>query len=472
MKKIVLTSATAFLLFSCNNIQNYKHNSNQIIKPTVKNIILKQENFYLNDSGVFYLYDLIQRDASANKIRQYQPYQINSPLELYIGETLVINNMMATNIKILASPVKTGYLFEIKNNVLTFSSPYQGEYIAEIYNNLTCIGTIKIKNKLKYYFTEADNYDIILNSYNNKNLDLLTKSTQLYLMAFPIGNKQKNILFMLIDLASSTNNASLINSKIKYLEDNFYLSENEKLKVLSYQEKLNDTGFNIDDYFLDYNKNYMNLNNKIVEIITKKDNATQKELDFLEKYYQDTQNPNLAKLIGTLYIKNGDTKSGDYYIGLANLLPNLMPKLPNTVVTNNKYILNNNNDANAVIEPPTSIKEYSKALSDGIDALNRQSYNEAIIFFNKAEMNSNNSSEINFFRGKSYFMLQNYSKALSNFKKIIDTTNNKSELYYYIGVIYHKQGNFKLAKKYLRDSRENSPSSIWGRKSSIYLLKL
>lgn len=154
------------------------------------------------------------------------------------------------------------------------------------------------------------------------------------------------------------------------------------------------------------------------------------------------------------------------------MLPNLMPKLPNTVVTNNKYILNNNNDANAVIEPPTSIKEYSKALSDGIDALNRQSYNEAIIFFNKAEMNSNNSSEINFFRGKSYFMLQNYSKALSNFKKIIDTTNNKSELYYYIGVIYHKQGNFKLAKKYLRDSRENSPSSIWGRKSSIYLLKL
>ncbi|MGL4210811.1 MAG: tetratricopeptide repeat protein, partial [Cetobacterium somerae] len=59
-----------------------------------------------------------------------------------------------------------------------------------------------------------------------------------------------------------------------------------------------------------------------------------------------------------------------------------------------------------------------------------------------------------------------------DFDKVTTPGENTSELYYYLGVIYHKKGDIEKAKDYLRKSRENNPSSTWGRKCSIYLLKL
>ncbi|MGL5901777.1 MAG: tetratricopeptide repeat protein [Cetobacterium sp.] len=68
--------------------------------------------------------------------------------------------------------------------------------------------------------------------------------------------------------------------------------------------------------------------------------------------------------------------------------------------------------------------------------------------------------------------MNNFDKALIEFNKVTGNDENTSELYYSLGVIYHKKGEIEKAKDYLRKSRENNPSSTWGRKSSIYLLKL
>ena len=473
MKKIFLISTTALVLFSCTNLQTQLPKQTQVVVPSVKNPVLPQDNFFLNESGVTYLFDLTQRDLSSSAIREYLPSQVLAPMEVYAGETLIINNINADRVKMISSPIKSDYTFNISNNSLNFNSLYQGEYVAEIYRGFTYIGTVKIKNKLKYNFTEKDNYDIILNSYNNKNLDLLVKSAQLYLIAFPTNSKQKDVAFMVLNLGSANGNQLLINKEIRYLKENFSLNEDEKIKLLAFEEKSSDGSFIINNYYLDYNRSNLKLNTEIMRAIQRKNNATTDELQFLENFYGDSQSTELALLIGNLYMQKGDSDKGNYYLSLAGSSSNLNSNFSNlTTPTSETSILSSNNVVEDEVVTSVSPSDSSKNITNGIDALNRKSYSEALIFFNKAESSSTNISEVSFYRGKTYFSMNNFDKALSDFDKVTTPGENTSELYYYLGVIYHKKGDIEKAKDYLRKSRENNPSSTWGRKSSIYLLKL
>ncbi|MGL5279616.1 MAG: tetratricopeptide repeat protein [Cetobacterium sp.] len=474
MKKILLISATALIFFSCTNLQTQLPTQSKVVVPSVKNPVLQQDNFFLNESGVAYLYDLIQRDSSTNSIREYLPSQMMAPMEVYAGETLIVNNINADRIKIISSPIKNDFTFNISGDSLNFNSLYQGEYIAEIYKGFTYVGTVKIKNKLKYNFTEKDNYDIILNSYNNKNLDLLVKSAQLYLIAFPTNSKQKDVAFMVLDLGSANANQLLINKEIRYLKENFSLNEDEKIKLLAFEEKSSNESFIINNYYLDYNRSNLKLNTEIMRAIQRKNNATTDELQFLENFYSDSQSTDLALLIGNLYTQKGDSDKENYYLSLANSSSNLSPNSSNltTPTSENSILSSNNVSEDEVVTSIVSPSDSSKNITNGIDALNRKSYSEALIFFNKAESSSTNISEVSFYRGKTYFSMNDFDKALSDFDKITAPGENTSELYYYLGVIYHKKGDIEKAKDYLRKSRENNPSSTWGRKSSIYLLKL
>ncbi len=473
MKKILLISATALIFFSCTNLQTQLPTQSKVVVPSVKNPVLQQDNFFLNESGVAYLYDLIQRDSSTNAIREYLPSQMMAPMEVYAGETLIVNNINADRVKIISSPIKNDFTFNISGNSLNFNSLYQGEYIAEIYKGFTYVGTVKIKNKLKYNFTEKDNYDIILNSYNNKNLDLLVKSAQLYLIAFPTNSKQKDVAFMVLNLGSANGNQLLINKEIRYLKENFSLNEDEKIKLLAFEEKSSDGSFIINNYYLDYNRSNLKLNTEIMRAIQRKNNANADELQFLENFYGDSQSTELALLIGNLYMQKGDSDKGNYYLSLAGSSSNLNSNFSNlTTPTLENSILSSNNIGEDEVVTSVSPSDSSKNITNGIDALNRKSYSEALIFFNKAESSSTNISEVSFYRGKTYFSMNNFDKALSDFDKVTTPGENTSELYYYLGVIYHKKGDIEKAKDYLRKSRENNPSSTWGRKSSIYLLKL
>lgn len=478
MKKLFILSATALLFFSCSNLQNNLPTSGRTPIATTNNPVLPQNNFYLTDSGINYLSDLVKKDLNSKDVRRYSPSQISGVLEVYIGETLNISALQGNRLKIVSAPVKGGFNFSLMNNNLEFSSPYQGIYTAELYNDFTYIGTIRIKNKLKYDFTEKDNYDIILNSYKNQNLDLLEKSSQLYLMAFPTNNKQKDVSFMVLDLGAGSGNNLLLNNKIKYLKDNFSLTESEKIKLLLLEEKVNQNNFVVDNYYLNYNKSNLKLNTEIKRAIERKNTATDEELAFLEKFYSDIEDSQLAATLGSFYLKNGEINKGNYYSSLAKesgvILPNISDSTSNLPLDENNT-LDNLTTVDSIQKPTTlPTSDFSKNLNNGKDALGRKSYNEAIIFFNKAQASSkeNTLSEVLFYRGKTYFLMGNYDKAITDFSNIKEENENSSELYYYLGVINHKQGNIDKAREYLRKSRENNPSSTWGRKSSIYLLKL
>lgn len=471
MKKLFIISTSALVLFSCSNLQVQNPQGSRVVVPAA-NVVLPQTDFYLTKSGVNYLQDLLEKDFSSNQIREYLPSQINSTMEVYAGETLVIKNLNADRIKIISSPVKNNFEFETVNNTVQFRSNYQGLYVAEIYRGFTYLGTLKIKNKFKYNFTEKDNYAIILDSYKNNDLDLLIKSSQLYFIAFPTSNKQKDVAFMLLDLGSTSGNTALINDRIKYLKESFSLTEDEKIKLLLLEEKMNGNIFTVDNYYLDYNRNNLKLNTEIRRVVERKNRGTTEEIEFLEKFYNDIQDNQLAKIIGTLYLQNNEFNKGNYYLSLAGSSSQVSSDLSN--ITNEIQPSTSTEKSLTTEVPSIPVSGFNKILNDGKDALNRRSYNEALIFFNKAEKiaNPNELNDLLFYRGKTYFLMGSYDNSLTDLEKITSNSENLSETYYYLGVIYHKNGDLEKAKDYLRKSRENNPSSTWGRKSSIYLLKL
>lgn len=464
MRKKIIILASSLFLFSCSNLQEdyLKKQDTTAYNGGVKtkNKTLQQENFILNESGAKYLYDLIEMDVNNNSTREYLSTQIFSPMDVYIGETLTIRDLNADTIRIISEPVKKNYTLKIENKTLKFNSLYQGEYVVELYNGNVFLCTIKIQNKLKYTFSEKDNYDIIVQSYNDKNLDLLLKSSQLYLMAFPANSKQKDVAFMLLKSNFSPEKKSLIKNKIDYLQTNFHLNEYEKIELLKIENSYDGGILTIDNYYLDYNKDEVQLNREIMKIIQRKNRASSEELEFLEQFYTDSQDSNLAAVIGMFYLKNGNLEKGDYYKSISGVdFDSFDFKQESEVETSKTEVIPSE------IPVQTTQTSYMK---NGINALDRKSYNEALIYFNKSE----SSDERNFYRGKTYFYLNDYTNTISDLSAVSNPGENTSEIYYYLGVSYHKKNEFSKSKEYLRKSREFDPSSTWGRKSSIYLLKL
>lgn len=468
MKNIVAISAMTLLFFSCTNLQNNNYSSKEIVLP-LRNPSLAQEDFSLTTDNANQLYDFIQNEFNESGFRNYSISDLNSPVEIYCGETLKITNLGANRIKLISSPVKSDFDFSIADGTLTFKSLYQGHYVAELYNDFSYIGTVKIINKLKYNFTERNNYDIILDSYKNKNLDTLLKISEIYLYAFPENSKQKDVIFMTLEL-NPINNQFLVNKKIKFLKDNFTLNEQEKIKLLNFEINYNNLK-TLDNYYLDYNKSNLALNKEIVKIIKAKNTANIEELQFLEKVYSDVQESDLAYTIGNLYSKLGDTIKANYYLSLGgSVVTASTESIENSFLSSFKSseLFSKSNNKKNITQ---TYSQEDNLLANGIDAFNRKSYDEAIILLNKAISNSKNEKAY-FYRGKTYFMMNNYQSALNDFNLITNPTSNLEELYYYMGVSYHKVGNLEKAREFLRKSRETNPSSTWGRKSSIYLLKL
>lgn len=459
MKKVLAISAISLIFFSCSNLQ-MQQKQNEIIVP-LKTEDLPQEKVLLTTSTIDSIYSTINKEFNSNSVRNYPVSKLSSPLEVYAGESLNINGVNANRIKIISAPVKSGYSLTLNDGVLRFRSLYQGDYIAELYNEFTYVATIKIKNKLKYNFTEKDNYDIILNSYKNEDISTMEKSIKLYTYAFPNQSKQKDISFMI--LTKNSLSPLFVNERLKFLKDNFMLTESEKINLLTLESSYPNFKY-IDSYYLDYNRSYLDLNRKIVEVIKKKNNATVQELQFLEKFYGDIQETDLAYLIGSLYSKNGITSKANQYLSLGGsdvISSSFGSSLFSSLVSNNQSKENNS----------VSNEEINE-LSKGIDALNRKSYTEALMIFNKYISSNASDGEAYFYRGKTYFLMNNFAKAIEDLSLANGSSIDLSETYYYLGVSYHKTGNTVKAQEFLRKSRENNPSSTWGRKSSIYLLKL
>lgn len=488
MKKLLILSCLISTMYSCTsleqlNINNQNRNNNvNVTKPKpIKE--LSQSTFYLTDSGVSYLLDMIAMDFSKGNVRNYDFSQIGMTLESYVGDKIVVNGIPGNRLEVVSTPKVQSYDFYLNNGTIVFKSLYQGEYIADVYNGLQYLGTVKILNKLKYKFTEADNYDIITRGYAAKDLKKVRDGISLYRISFPGSDKDKELSFMLMDLAASNGNTLLINEETKYLKDVYQLNEKDKIKLLQIQDKAFGKDLVIDNYFLTYDKSNVYLNSYIKEIILNKGIATDSELQFLEKMYMDSRDPQLAQEISELYLKNGNISKSTYYKGMASTggiglvglggLTNLSG-IPDTSVA--QPVSNNNiapeNTSNNLTTG--NVNQFNKVFSDGKAALDKENYQEALVFLEKAKTlgNPQEQQTVKFYIGKTNYMLGQYDLAKQNLLGISEEDPNFPEAYYYLGVIAHREGNISKAKEYLMKVRETANNSTWGRKSSIYLMKL
>lgn len=388
MKKLLIFSGLILLFYSCTPLQNQnvalRHPTQTVpVREEVKK--LPQSDFYVSDSGVSYLLDVISADVSKASRRYYNANQLKSTLESYVGETVIIDSVAGNRLEIVSAPKVQSFDFYLRGGTITFKSLCQGEYIAEVYNGTQFVSTVRINNKLKYKFTEKENYDIISKAYIDKDFKKLRDSISLYRISFPGSSKDKELSFMLIEIATLEGQTSVVKEEMSYLNSNYQLNESETIT-----SNLNE-----------------NKENELVAL--KEDSITPTEI------------------------------------------------LPNKVE-----------------EVRVSPAQFGKNFEDGKRALDQSSYAEALVLFEKAKVGATEDEKtaLNFYLGKVYYMSGDYNSAKLSLQNVKDIDQNMAEANYYLGVIAHKEGNISKAKDYLNKSRNNNPSSTWGRKSSIYLMKL
>ncbi len=80
-------------------------------------------------------------------------------------------------------------------------------------------------------------------------------------------------------------------------------------------------------------------------------------------------------------------------------------------------------------------------------SLERKSYRDAIVYFEKFKKNNMNNAEIFYYLGLSYYMMNVNDLAEKNLEKSIDIDPSLTDTHYYMGEIYLNNKNFDMAIK-------------------------
>lgn len=483
MKKFIYL-CLVLLLSSCTSLESFKSNfnldgkkkDNESEKSLNTYNELETQQIILNSSAPAGILTDISNSLKRGYVREYNS-SYRSDYEVYVGDTLSIPLALGEDsYNVFFAPLGTSYEIEIREGNLFFRGIYQGNYEIMLYSSGSFSRKILIKNKLKYEFTEQNNYEVIVESYKNSNMKALSDSVAVHRIAFPNSFRDKEISFLLIDLAGRDGNAKIIKEEIDFLQKYTKLDEYDKLNIVNSLKLIQDKNFEISSALLEFNPSYMNLNQEIAKLIMIKENPTQDEIIFMENLYRATPmlDSNLGNFIGNWYIKNGDAMKGAMYLnandGNGGNLPLTTPIIPNQSINMDQVVTPEDLEAQ-------NYTQYLTFFEEGKKRFEKENYVEAGIYFEKAlELNKNyvEQKEVYFYLGESYFKTGNYSEAIKDYKNSLNLEKNdekKAEIYYNIGMAYDKLGDKEQAVNYLTYVRQNYANSPWSVKSSLYLLQ-
>lgn len=472
MKKFIYLCLLLFLA-GCTSIENLVDNKNEnIIEKNYGSEELKTQEIILNSSDPAGILNDISNSLKRGYVREYNSSYSNK-YEVYVGDYLSIPlGIGEDSYNMFFYPLGTSYEMEIRDGKLLFRGIYQGNYEVMLYSAGSFSRKITIQNILKYQFAEQNNYELIQQSYKAGNIKLLSDSVAIHRIAFPNSFRDKEISFMLIDLAGKDGNAKIIKDEIDFLQKYTKLDEYDKLNIINSLKLIQDKNFEISNSLLEFDSSATNLNQEIVQLILAKENPTQEEIIFLEKVYSSNSIPdsNLGNFIGNWYIKNGNALKGASYLTgngenpLENITGGIIPTNPETTVTPENLETQN-------------YTQYLTFFEDGKKNFEKENYIEAVIYFEKAlGLNRDyiEQKDIYFYMGESHFRTENYAEAVKDFKNSLNLEKNdekKAEIYYNIGIAYDKLGDREQAVNYLTYVRQNYKNSSWSVKSSLYLLQ-
>lgn len=473
------------LLSSCASLNTLRDNTNEKKESNIgvswnnSTGDLKTQQIILNSSAPEGILSDISNSLKRGYVREYNTtYRDN--YEVYVGDYVSIPlGIGEDSYNVLFSPLGASYELELREGKLFFRGIYQGSYEIMLYSAGSFSRKITIQNKLKYEFTEQNNYEVISQSYKAGNMKVLSDSVAVHRIAFPNSFRDKEISFMLIDLAGRDGNSKVIKEEIDFLQKYTKLDEYDKLNIINSLKLIQDKNFELNSALLEFDSSSQNLNQEIVKLITAKENPTQDEIIFLEKVYSSNSTPDVAlgTFIGNWYIKNGNPVKGASYLnGNGNLgnIGELLPTIPTTPVETTE-------SSNTVVTPENleaqNYTQYLTFFEEGKKNFEKENYVEAALYFEKAlEIDKNyiEKKDIYFYLGQSHFRTDNYSEAVKDYKNSLNLEKNdekKAEIYYNIGMTYDKLGDSEQAVNYLTYVRQNYKNSPWSVKSSLYLLQ-
>lgn len=435
---------------------------------------LKTQQIILNASAPAGILADVSNSLKRGYVREYNS-NYRSNYEVYVGDYVSIPlGIGEDSYNVFFAPLGTSYEIEIRDGKLFFRGIYQGSYEIMLYSAGSFSRKITIQNRLKYEFTEQNNYEVIVQSYKSGNMKALSDSVAVHRIAFPNSFRDKEISFMLIDLAGKDGNSKIIKEEIDFLQKYTKLDEYDKLNIVNSLKLIQDKNFEISSALLEFDVSAQNLNQEIAKLIMAKEKPTQNEIIFLEKLYTANSIPdiNLGNFIGNWYIKNGNPIKGATYLNSEGNIGDNLPLIP----------LNPNQPINNQITTPESLEaqnytQYLTFFEEGKKNFERENYIEAGIYFEKAlGLNKDyiEQKDIYFYLGQSHFKTENYSEAVKDYKNSLNLEKNdekKAEIYYNIGMTYDKLGDREQAVNYLTYVRQNYSNSPWSVKSSLYLLQ-
>ncbi|HEY4534349.1 MAG TPA: tetratricopeptide repeat protein [Fusobacterium sp.] len=139
-------------------------------------------------------------------------------ISLYAGQTAIIKDSAGMNqLKFIVSPQKANANLKKSGSSAIFRSIYQGSYVLSWETISGVKKQVLIENHLKYKFTEKENYDIILRSFQGQNLKMLEEAVALYRMAFSNGKYTRKSMLFLLELANRKKEKKTIQESLQYL---------------------------------------------------------------------------------------------------------------------------------------------------------------------------------------------------------------------------------------------------------------
>lgn len=449
-----------------------------VVKP------LEQPDIIVNKENIGGLYrELSDKDGEA-VVRRYPAYYTGDYYEMYTGEILGVNTRDPLKARFIKYPYMSENETFIKENVVFFQTYYQGDYLIEVEDKSGNKRVVEVRAKHKYNFTEKQNYDIILNSYRAKNIEVFLPAKELFILSYPNSFAIRDIYFMEAELNIALKKYGKAREAIHRIRREYKLTAAENEKVILLEEKTFERGSRAWKNYLYKNRRTGDLEKKLLTYLHTGVKLERRDLELLKTEYRRDHSKKTAQIIGDYYAETEDRGEALRYLAYAEdyekicriylkdreieLFDKTLSKVEEdkreTLIKEKEYFL--------------KTIEVERELELGRIRFESNNYQEAILFFDRARRKNPEISEklgVELDLGMSYYNLFDYEKAVEHLQRVEETTKDSYkglEADYYVAMSYYRGENREESLKYFQKIVKDYPETSWAKKSMIYIIRL
>ncbi len=493
--KILLISL--LLMTGCTSLNDFMKKGPEK-SPTVSNEEsqgrrLVQNNINLNNGGSKIVLNTLKKNWETNAVSQNKVTENMKKVDLYAGETLIINDPSITSIYIVGKKVPDYQL--IKNDYgYKFRSLFQYQYTLKINRKNKVPQNLVVNNILNYKVEKQAAYDSIRNSYNFKRYNETISSIDLYAIAYPNDARENELNVLLFNVFIENSDFDNAVKKMNNLKKITTFSESDITSLFRGELKISKYNLSVDDYYIYYTKKYEGFAQEVIKYLKTKSTLTDRERQHLlnegerlgneelKRIATETKEKSLLDLLNPFAkkdaVQSSETNKPANNLSLADMSgPKETAEVPEKIVSNIPEQLSSQSpkDEGEIVQlDAMQIDSDQKYYEKGRKAFVQNRYDESIIYFNNIK-DKTSKVDINYYLGSSYFIVGNYDKAIENYKKYIDSTDDsirKAESSHNIGLSYERKNDSGNSVLWHKKTINDYPGTTWARKSNIAIVKI